>query len=84
MIQNTGTIAWVQLGSQRPTHYVDNIKTHVQLWGVIWWGGKVFSRYEGYMNSLLYQQLLTTYLAPHISNHRHRFFTKTIFHYIKH
>jgi transposase len=74
IIQNTGTIAWVKSGSQRPTHYVDNIKTHVQLWGVIWWGGKVFSRYEGYMNSLLYQQLLTTYLATHISNHRHRFF----------
>lgn len=74
MIQNTGTIAWVKSGSQRPTHYVENIKTHVQLWGVVWWGGKIFSRYEGYMNSLLYQQLLTTYLAPHISNHRHRFF----------
>jgi transposase len=74
IIQNTGTIAWVKSGSQRPTHNVANIKTHVQLWGVVWWGGKVFSRYEGYMNSLLYQQLLTTYLALHISNHRHRFF----------
>ncbi|CAF1362278.1 unnamed protein product [Rotaria sp. Silwood1] len=73
-IQSTGTIAWVKAGTQRPTHYVDNIKTHVQVWGVVWWSGKVFSRYDGYMNSSLYQQLLTTHLLPHISNRRNRFF----------
>jgi len=73
-IQNTGTIARAKSGSQRPTHYVDNIKAHAQIWGVVWWGGKVFRRYEGYMNSSLYQQLLTTYFAPHLSNRRHLFF----------
>jgi hypothetical protein len=73
-IKSTGTIAWVKAGTLRPIHYVDNIKTHVQLWGVVWWSGKVFSRYEDYMNSSLYQQLLTTHLTPHISNRRHRFF----------
>ncbi len=73
-IKSTSTIGWVKAGTRRPTHYVDKIKTHVQLWGVGWWDDKIFSRYEGYMNSSLYQQLLTTHLTPHISNRRHLFF----------
>ncbi|CAF1275737.1 unnamed protein product [Rotaria magnacalcarata] len=73
-IKSAGTIAWGKAGTERPTHYVDNIKAHVQVWGVMWWSGKVFSRYDGYMNSSLYQQLLTIHLLPHISNHRNRLF----------
>ena len=70
-MQSTGTVVWAKAGAPRPTRYVDNIKAHIQLWSVGWWSGKVFSRYEGYMNSSLYQQLLTTYLAPHLPNLRH-------------
>jgi hypothetical protein len=73
-MQSTGTIAWVEADTSRPTYYVDNIKAHVQWWGVVWWNGKVFTRYDGYMYSLLYQQLLTTYLTLHISKLHHVFF----------
>jgi uncharacterized protein YaiI (UPF0178 family) len=34
-IKSTGTIAWVKAGTRRPIHYFDNIKPHVQLWGVV-------------------------------------------------
>jgi hypothetical protein len=30
-MQSTGTIAWTKAFTPRPTHYVDDIKAHVQL-----------------------------------------------------
>jgi hypothetical protein len=30
-MQSTGTIAWAKAVTPRPTHYIDNIKAHVQL-----------------------------------------------------
>ena len=83
-IKSTGTIAWVKTSTRRLTHNVDSIKTYVQLYGVVWWCGKVFSRYEVYMNSSLCQQLLTTHLITHISNRRHRFFSQHNIPFIKH
>ncbi len=41
---------------------------------MVWWSGKVFIRYNGYMNLSLYQQLLTTHLTSHTSNRCYRFF----------
>lgn len=73
-IQSTGAIAWTKPCSPRPARYIGNIKSHVQAWGVVWWDGKIFSRYDGYMNSLLYQQLLDKHLTPHMSNLHHRLF----------
>ncbi|CAF1303159.1 unnamed protein product [Rotaria sordida] len=34
-MNDVGTIAWCKPGEPRPTHVVDNIKAHAQLWGVI-------------------------------------------------
>ncbi|CAF1113481.1 unnamed protein product [Rotaria sp. Silwood1] len=78
-MSDVGTIAWCKPGEPRPTHVVDNIKAHAQLWGVIGWNFKAFSRYDGYMNSATYHYLLSTHVGPHTSElRRHKFYQDNI------
>ncbi|CAF4294209.1 unnamed protein product, partial [Rotaria sordida] len=63
-MSDVGTIAWCKPNEPRPVHAVDNIKALAQLWGVIGWNFKAFSRYDGFMNSNIYHDLLSTYVQP--------------------
>ncbi|CAF3373156.1 unnamed protein product [Rotaria sp. Silwood2] len=78
-MSDVGTIAWCKPGEPRPVHAVDNIKAHAQLWGVIGWNFKAFSRYDGFMNSNIYHDLLSTYVQPHTSKlRRYKFYQDNI------
>jgi transposase len=78
-MNDVGTIAWCKPGEPRPTHAVDNIKAHAQLWGVVGWNFKAFSRYDGYMNSAIYHDLLSTHLGPHTPKlRRYKFYQDNI------
>jgi transposase len=79
MMSDVGTIAWCKPGEPRPIHTVHNIKAHTQLWGVIGWNFKAFSRYDGYMNSATYHRLLSTHVGPYTSKlRRHKFYQDNI------
>ncbi|CAF2759022.1 unnamed protein product [Rotaria sp. Silwood2] len=78
-MNDVGTITWCKPGEPRPTYAVDNIKAHAQLWGVIDWDFKAFSRYDGYMDSATHRHLLSTHVGPHISKLRkHKFYRDNI------
>ncbi|CAF4787433.1 unnamed protein product, partial [Rotaria sp. Silwood2] len=66
-MSDVGTIVWCKPGKPRPIHSVDNIKAHEQLWGVIGWNFKAFSRDDGYMNSATYLHLPPTQVGPYTS-----------------
>ncbi|CAF3425200.1 unnamed protein product, partial [Rotaria sp. Silwood2] len=67
---NTGKIVWVKRGQPPPPHEISSLRACVNLCGTVWWSGKTFSRYEGYINQTIYQQLLASHLGPHVHKYR--------------
>ncbi|CAF2819120.1 unnamed protein product [Rotaria sp. Silwood2] len=69
-LRNTGKIIWVKRGEPTPTHEISSLRAYVNLWGAVWWNGKTFARYDGYVNQTLFQHLLASHLGPHVHKYR--------------
>ncbi|CAF1072580.1 unnamed protein product [Didymodactylos carnosus] len=65
-LRNSGTIAWVKRGEPTPVHEISSLRAYVSLWGAVWWNGKTFARYDGYMNQTQYLHILASHLGPHV------------------
>ncbi|CAF1515995.1 unnamed protein product, partial [Rotaria sp. Silwood1] len=63
-LRNTDKIVWVKHGEPTLTHDISSLRAHVNLWGAVWWNGKMFARYDGYINQTLYEHLLASHLGP--------------------
>lgn len=64
-LTHTGDVVWCLPGEPTPELKVEDIRFSVRWWGAIWWGGCVFKRYSGSLNSQSYLDLLTRHVGPH-------------------
>ena len=56
-LRHTRTKVWVKR-NVNPTRIIAGLKAHVNMVGVIWWGGHYFELFEGYLNARTFSEFL--------------------------
>ncbi len=67
-MQETGDIVWVKRGEPTPAFEVNQLRCHVNVWGVVWNEGSIFVQFEGHLNADSFTELLKEHLLPHKEN----------------
>jgi hypothetical protein len=73
-LRDTGVIYWLQRGADQPERHIGNLSAHVNLIGIIWWGGAVFEQYAGHLNANSYLAFLNRALQRHAPTMRRKTF----------
>jgi len=60
----------VKLGEPTPPHEISSLSAYGNLWGAVWWNGRTFARFNGYINQTIYQHLLASHLGPQVHKYR--------------
>lgn len=70
VIQRNGQITWAKPGQKIPKRVVKIQRAAVQIWGVVWWRGKIITRQTGYINQFKYMEWLDREVAPMLRRKR--------------
>jgi transposase len=73
-MRESGEIVWIPIGEPIPELEVDVLRCHVNMWGVVWDGGSIFTQYRGHLTAAAFTDLLDEHLLPHIENLSDRVF----------
>jgi transposase-like protein len=68
VLRHTGDLIWIKRGQDTPPHLISHLTLGVNVWGVVWDAGKVFTQYEGAADQDVIFDCLNDHLSPHLPN----------------
>ncbi|CAF1443286.1 unnamed protein product, partial [Rotaria sordida] len=66
-LRSTQQIVWYKRGEPTPTKEISSLRAHVNLIGFIWWNGYVFRRFNNWLNTDSYREIVNEALSGNLS-----------------
>ncbi|CAF4088563.1 unnamed protein product [Rotaria sordida] len=66
-LRSTQQIVWCERGEPTPTKEISSLRAHVNLIGFIWWNGYVFRRFNNWLNTDSYCEIVNEALSGNLS-----------------
>ena len=73
-MRDTGEVVWAPKGQSTPGIEVETLRCFINLFGMVWEGGRIFVTYRGHLTAATFIDLLEELVIPAKENMGHRTF----------